>query len=142
VSDEELRSRTENLLLWTPEIDASDIAVTVDNGVVDLTGTVDALWKKSRAGDLAASLSGVRYVVNALAVVPAQHIADKVLAGEIMAAMKGSRHIDLDRLDMEVRTGVVTFTGVVPDEAGYLAAYRAATTTPGVREIINRLRIE
>ncbi len=142
VSDEELRSRTENLLLWTPEIDASDIQVNVDNGAVELTGTVDASWKKSRAGDLTASLSGVRFVLNALAVVPAQNVADKVLAGEIMTALKDRRHLDLDRLDMEVRTGVVTFTGVVPDEAGYLAAYRAAATTPGVREIVNRLRIE
>ena len=39
-SDEEIKRDVEDELRWDPDIDATDIAVAVKNGVVTLTGFV------------------------------------------------------------------------------------------------------
>lgn len=51
------------------DIDASDIEVQVDQGVVTLAGTVGERWMKHRAEDLAGRCSGVRDVDNRIRVV-------------------------------------------------------------------------
>lgn len=52
------------------QLDASEILVMVENGVVTLTGEVEARWMKHRAEDIAADVSGVRDVRNRLIVDP------------------------------------------------------------------------
>jgi hypothetical protein len=49
-------------------IDASDIDVTVQNGEVTLTGSVDERSAKRRAEDVAESVSGVKHVENRIRV--------------------------------------------------------------------------
>ena len=51
------------------DIDASDIEVQVDQGVVTLAGTVGERWMKHRAEDLAGRCGGVRDVDNRIRVV-------------------------------------------------------------------------
>lgn len=52
------------------QLDAREILVMVENGVVTLTGEVEARWMKHRAEDIAADVSGVRDVRNRLVVDP------------------------------------------------------------------------
>jgi osmotically-inducible protein OsmY len=49
-------------------IDASDVEVAVNNGMVTLTGRVDGREEKRRAEDIAESVSGVADVSNQLRV--------------------------------------------------------------------------
>lgn len=51
--DAGIKSKIRNVLNWNPNIDASNINVSVDAGHVTLEGTIDALWKKIRAERLA-----------------------------------------------------------------------------------------
>lgn len=44
--EEEIASRIERLMDWNPELEASDISVSVKNGCVTLEGSVDVYWKK------------------------------------------------------------------------------------------------
>lgn len=53
------------------ELDAGEIAVRVQDGVVTLQGTVEERWMKHRAEDIAARCSGVRDIRNEIRVVPA-----------------------------------------------------------------------
>jgi hypothetical protein len=55
-------------LLWDDTIDASSITVTADDGRVVLGGTVDYFHEKWNAGEDARRISGVRDVVNEIAV--------------------------------------------------------------------------
>ena len=48
------------------DLDASDIEVGVESGAVILKGSVDSLWDKRRAEDIAKSVYGVRGVNNKL----------------------------------------------------------------------------
>jgi osmotically-inducible protein OsmY len=51
-------------------LDASDIAVSVTNGEVQLSGLVDSKWAKRRAEDCAEAVSGVKHVQNSLRIRP------------------------------------------------------------------------
>jgi osmotically-inducible protein OsmY len=67
-SDERVKEDINDRLSDDPFVDASDIDVTVSNGEVTLTGTVDHRSTKRRAEDLAESVSGVKNVENRLRV--------------------------------------------------------------------------
>ncbi len=69
-SDERIREDVCMRLADHPEIDASEIEVTVDNGEVTLSGSVDQRSTKRLAEDVADSVSGVRDVHNQLRVTP------------------------------------------------------------------------
>jgi osmotically-inducible protein OsmY len=67
-SDERIREDVSDRLTDDWLVDASDIDVTVHNGEVTLSGTVDSRQAKRRAEDCAERASGVRDVLNNLRV--------------------------------------------------------------------------
>ena len=67
-SDERIREDVNERLTDDWRVDASDIEVSVDSGVVTLAGRVDSRAEKRRAEDVAESVSGVTDVSNQLRV--------------------------------------------------------------------------
>lgn len=67
-SDERIREDVNDRLTDHPDIDASDIEVRVDQGVVILSGNVDSRRTKRLAEDVTDSVRGVRDVHNQLRV--------------------------------------------------------------------------
>jgi len=67
-SDERIREDINDNLTDDWYIDASDIEVTVNNGMVTLTGLVDSRGEKRRAEDIVECVSGVTDVSNQLRV--------------------------------------------------------------------------
>ncbi len=65
-SDERIREDVNDRLTDDWQIDASEIEVTVSNGEVTLSGTINSREEKRRAEDLAENVSGVRHVQNNL----------------------------------------------------------------------------
>ena len=63
-SDERIREDINERLTDHPHVDASDIEVSVKEGEVTLTGTVDDRQAKRLAEDIAESVSGVRDIHN------------------------------------------------------------------------------
>jgi osmotically-inducible protein OsmY len=66
--DETIREELCENLTDNPDLDATDIDVTVEDGEVTLSGTVDDRDARWLAEDLAEALSGVRAVHNRLRV--------------------------------------------------------------------------
>jgi osmotically-inducible protein OsmY len=66
--DERIKEDVNDRLTDDPYLDATDIDVSVDDGVVTLSGTVSGRSDKRRAEDLAESVSGVKDVNNRLRV--------------------------------------------------------------------------
>jgi|GEM_PF-3114862 len=66
--DERVCEDLNERLTEAPDLDASDIAVEVADGVATLTGSVPQRWMKHRAEDLADACIGVREVRNQLTV--------------------------------------------------------------------------
>ncbi len=67
-SDDRIREDINDRLSDDWFVDASEIEVTVSNGEVTLSGTVDERTSKRRAEDIAESVSGVNHVENRLRV--------------------------------------------------------------------------
>jgi hypothetical protein len=67
-SDERVREDVCDALTEARELDATDIDVTVRDGVVTLAGEVDSRAARRRAEDIAAEMSGVVDVMNQLRV--------------------------------------------------------------------------
>jgi HSP20 family molecular chaperone IbpA len=65
-SDDKIREHVCELLLWNPDVDATDIDVTVQDGVVYLKGFVDSRHSKRTAERIIDHLSGVKDVQNQL----------------------------------------------------------------------------
>ena len=67
-SDERIKEDVNDRLNDDPNVDASEIEVTVSNAEVTLTGTVNNRWEKRRAEDIAEGISGVKNVENRIKV--------------------------------------------------------------------------
>lgn len=140
--DSEIAENVKQMLAWDADLDASKISVSVFEGIVTLRGTVDALWKRSRAKDDAYWVTGVVEVVNELAVVPGHRPFDEAIAQSIEAALERNRHVDEDKITVTVTDGGVTLSGVVADWRAWQAAYNTAVFTNGVVSINDELAIE
>ncbi|MCC6180160.1 MAG: BON domain-containing protein [Chloroflexi bacterium] len=65
-SDDRIREDVYDRLTDHPDVDASDIDVQVDNGIVTLSGSIDDRWQRREAEDVVDSVSGVRDIHNNL----------------------------------------------------------------------------
>jgi osmotically-inducible protein OsmY len=140
-ADSEIQSNIENVLRWNPDIDSSDIIISVDNGWVTLEGSVEAFWKKVRAEDIASDVTGVLGVTNKLSVVPTKDVVDEAIADDIVDALDRNTDINIEDIDVEVENGMVTLSGIVPTWTERLRAYEAALYTDGVLNIHDELTV-
>jgi osmotically-inducible protein OsmY len=67
-TNETLQKDVQNAIKWEPLLHAAEIGVTVKDGVVTLSGTVENYSKKAEAEDAAKSVGGVKAVVEHLKV--------------------------------------------------------------------------
>lgn len=86
-SDDRIREMVCDVLTDDHDIDATHIEVSVRNGEVTLSGSVDDRRTKRHAEDVIESLSGVREVINNLRVVDRRNIS---MGSHIGASMTGS----------------------------------------------------
>jgi osmotically-inducible protein OsmY len=136
-SDEEIENSARMTLSWNPDVYSVDVDVSVMGGVVKLTGIVDAYWKKWKAENLVADLTGVTDVENHLAVVPSESRVDKEIAEDIEDALERSLYIHAGEITVRVNEGKVRLTGSVPTYHGRERAYDAAVNVSGVIDVDN-----
>jgi osmotically-inducible protein OsmY len=101
-------------LLWDDSIDASRITVTVDDGRVVLGGTVNYFHEKWNAGEDAQRITGVRGVVNEIAVDTAQRtVLDDELARSAHAGLDANGLVPKGKVRIDVSDGWVAMSGNV-----------------------------
>jgi osmotically-inducible protein OsmY len=74
-SDERIREDVNDRLTQDPELDATEIEVTVKNGEVTLAGSVADRADRRRAEDCAEQVAGVKHVQNNIRARPMSQIA-------------------------------------------------------------------
>ncbi len=141
-TDDTIKTKIDNRLLWNTYIDSTDVDTKVNAGFVELEGSVDAYWKKIRAEQLASDVDGVIDIQNEIAVVPTESIVDKAIAEDITSALDRNLNVDVDDVNVRVKNGEVTLTGTVPSWSAYRSTINAAEFTAGVIEIEDNLKIE
>ncbi|MDD1678286.1 MAG: BON domain-containing protein [Methanomicrobiales archaeon] len=140
--DEDVRLSVIRNLSDDPDLEKTDIRVSVKDGIVTLEGSVDAYWKKWEAEYTSCNVRGVCDIVNKVSVVPTMQISDRVIAEDVEAAIERRRNVNIEDLDIRVENGVVTLSGTVPDWDARRAAVNAAEFTKGVINVIDELTIQ
>jgi len=139
--DEQIRERAERMLEWQMNEDVDDIRVSVTAGHLTLEGTVDEHWKKDRVEELLVNLRGVKLLTNEIAVVPTNRILDKVIADTVTDALERNIYLDVDTIDVKVKNGVVSLSGIVGNRVARREAYEVAVNTLGVIGVHNNLLV-
>jgi osmotically-inducible protein OsmY len=138
-TDADIKQNVLYNLAADPDMDPTDILVSVSAGVVTLKGSVDAYWKRHEAEWIACRARGVIDIVNELAVVPTRSIADKIIADDVRAALERNSRVSVEDVTFEVEDGIVTLTGRVPNWSARRSAVNAAEFTVGVVDVIDLL---
>ena len=140
-NDLEIQQDVINQLSWEPFLKASDIGVTVKNGIVTLTGQVDSYYKKISAEKAAKKVAGVRAIAEdiQLRVSPSFIKTDAELAESVLNALKWHSAVDEEKLKIKVENGVVTLDGEVEWEFQRTSARNAVSNLLGVRNVISNI---
>jgi osmotically-inducible protein OsmY len=141
--DEEIQRDVLEELGWDARLQPNEVGVTVKDGVVTLTGSVDSYAKKWAAERTAHRLRGVRAVANDIEVrLPGSAArTDPDIAMAATRALEWDAFVPVEKLDVTVSNGWVMLRGEV--EWGYQrrAAERAVRRLSGVRGVTNLIAV-
>lgn len=141
VLSRDVRQDVARALFVDPATDSYEVQVVVDDeGHVRLSGQVQSWQEKELCSTVARGVAGVTAVTNDIGIVfPAQR-SDAEIAPEVAARHRWNVLLDGSKIDVAVKDGVVTLSGVV----GSLAEKRHAYTDAwilGVRAVDDTLLI-
>jgi osmotically-inducible protein OsmY len=139
VPDERLARTVLDVLKWDARLPMDRVQVSVADGCVALTGTVDWPFQMASATGAVAQVRGVRGLSNQLE--PKPRVSPEGVQAQIRAAFERGAAIDASHVVVAVKGGEVTLTGYVRTWAEREDAEAAARATPGVVEVENHLRI-
>jgi osmotically-inducible protein OsmY len=141
--DRDLQRAVMDELGWEPGVKASEIGVTVKDGVVTLTGFVDSYSEKWAAERGAKRLSGVRAVACEIEVrLPGPSKRnDTDIARAAENVLDWNAIVPRNRIKLTVENGWITLEGTVDWQFERLAAEKAVRHLIGVRGISNQVAL-
>ena len=130
-------------LQWEPSINAAEIAVTVNDGVVTLSGRVDSYAEKQAAERVTKRLSMVKAIANEIQVkLPGMsERSDADIAQAVVDVFEWDTHILHDRIKVTVQDGWVILEGEVKWQYEKKFAENAVHNLIGVKGAINKIII-
>jgi osmotically-inducible protein OsmY len=142
-ADENVQVAVLRELAWDPGIDAAKVGVTVDQGIVTLSGSVDTYAERIAAHEAAHRVVGVLDVANELQVeLPGDNIrTDTDLAQAVRHALEWDVQVADQRITSTVSNGWVTLEGEVDDGHERSNAERAIRNLVGVRGVTNQILV-
>jgi osmotically-inducible protein OsmY len=144
MTDRELQEHVQRALDWEPSIDAADIGVSVDNGVVTLRGDVKTYSEKAAAERVALGVYGVKAVANDVNVRlgGGQKRTDTDIAQAAVSALRWNTMVPDEKITVSVGEGWVTLKGRVDWEFQRTAAANIIRDLAGVRGVTNEILLE
>ncbi|SFH28486.1 Osmotically-inducible protein OsmY, contains BON domain [Nitrosospira sp. Nsp14] len=143
-SDSEIKQDVEWELKWDREIDATDIAVAVKDGVVTLSGFVRSYLHKPQAEIDAKRVPGVRAVANDIEVrLPTSGMRpDPEIARDAVAALTREVPGSAERIKVIVKDGWVTLEGTAEWDWERKKAEHAIQQLRGVTRVTNLISLQ
>jgi osmotically-inducible protein OsmY len=144
-NNSELQKDVQDAISWEPLLNAAEIGVTVSDGIVTLTGTVDSYLKKQEAEDAAKNVSGVKAVVEKLEIKFTNSSAkkdDNDIANEVIHAYTLNSQVPHDKVKVKVEQGWVTLEGELQWNYQREAAKDAIKNLLGVIGVSNNITIK
>jgi osmotically-inducible protein OsmY len=141
VVDDTLRDAVQSQLEWANDVDASMIGVTAHDGVITLTGYVRTYAEKLHAERCARRVYGVKAVANDVLVKLSVDRIDPDIARDAVEALRGREGVP-PGIEVTVRYGHISLTGMVEWPHQRVAAERAVRYLRGVKGVANHLVIK
>jgi osmotically-inducible protein OsmY len=144
MTDRELQRHVEDALAWEPSVDAANIGVSADNGVVTMHGEVGTYTEKSTAERVALRVYGVKAVANDLSVRISSLYkrTDTDIAQAVVAALQWNTVVPPNRVTVAISDGCVTLKGTLNWQYQKEAAARAVRDLAGVRGVTNSISVQ
>ena len=142
MSNDELQLTVSEELIWDPKVNSDAIAVSAEEAVVTLRGTVSSLRQKHEAKKDAERVHGVKHVDNKLDVqiMDDERRADADLRGDILHALTLDTLVPAT-VDAQVADGFVTLTGTANWQFQRDEAEFVASNVPGVISVTDEVRL-
>lgn len=166
-ADEMVEERIEDALIQNPYVQSYEITTVVDNGLVDLYGTVDSFFEKSQAEEAASNVRGAVVIDNNIVVtnstIPyvydpyvddfdydykwnrfdaSTHLKlNSEIKDDIESELFWSPFVDSDQVSVKVDDGTATLTGTVDSWSERLSAEENAMEG-GADNVINNLSVQ
>jgi osmotically-inducible protein OsmY len=143
-TDSELKKDVLSELLWDPLISETKVGVTVNEGVVTLTGHLDTYAEKVAAKRAAERVSGVKAIALELDVIPAgiHQRSDTEIALAVEHALSWNTSVPQDRVKVAVEKGWVTLTGDLDWNFQRRAVERMVRPLKGVVGITDNIQLK
>jgi len=142
--DSDIERDIKDELQWRPDLDATDIAVSVKNGVVTLTGFVHSYVDKYEAEAAAKRVAGVVGMANDIEVrlrnVDAK--PDPEIAREAVAAIKSQLPYSWENIKVIVKDGWVHLEGEEEWQFQRDTAEKAVCRLRGVKGVSNLIKLK
>ncbi len=132
-------------LTWNNSVNANEVFVNVDNGTVQLKGTVPTYASKVAAEKAVYEVPGVIKVENYLKIEMDPDVArptDQEIARNIESKLISNSRIDSVNIMIDVSEGIVTLSGFTGSYWEKKHAEHIALDTKGVIEVINNLQVQ
>src|SRR5262245_28735013 len=135
--DAQIADDVRSMLMLDLEVPDTRLTVSVLDGVVTLGGDVDYYYQRDAAEDDAASIAGVRDVINTIAVMEQPSTLD--IGDQIEAAFARNGELFDDNISVLTSGHSVTLNGTVRYWSEYDMAEDIAWRAPGVTNVINNV---
>lgn len=144
-SNEALQRNVQDAIKWEPLLHAAEIGVTVHDGIVTLTGSVDNYLKKLEAENATKNVAGVRGIVEKIEV--HHHDSwdkkdDNDIAEAVLDTYKWNWKIPNDKVQVKVEKGWVKLTGELSWNFQKDEAKNAIKNLEGIVAVTNNITIK
>lgn len=143
MNDKQLRQLVIDELEFEPSVDAADIGVSAENGVVTLSGYVTDYVQKTAAERAAWRVKGVKGIAQRIEVrLPGDKKQnDDEIAQRALNILAWNAVVPRDRVRVRVADGWVTLSGTVNWNYQRLAAESEVRKLGGVKGVINEITL-
>jgi osmotically-inducible protein OsmY len=143
-SDSDIKRDVEDELRWDPDLDATDIAVSVKSGVVTLSGFVRSYMEKYQAEADAKRVAGVVAVANDIQVrLPdVDERPDPEIARDAVNRIKAELPYAWEKVRVIVKDGWLTLEGEVEWKYQWERAEEAVRRVRGIKGITNAIEVK
>jgi osmotically-inducible protein OsmY len=144
MNDLNLQKLVEAELEWDPRLDAAEIGIAVNDGVVTLSGAVGSYSEKLSAEHAAMRVKGVRGLAEAIEIRPFGDVGvhDDEIAKRAVSCLEWDETVPHRLIQVKVEGGCVILTGEVDWDFQRDAAFRDIQNLQGVRSVSNKVTLK
>ena len=142
ISDGDIKQAVQAAFSMDPRVSGFSPGITVEGGIVRLSGSVGNLKAKNSAEQDAKNIIGVWRVDNFLKVRPKQQITDAEMKAQLTSALFRSPLLEGSTINAAVNNRVTDLSGMVVSSFQRGVAQDIASRTRGIVSVRNHLKVE